>query len=112
VFNYEHLSCPHALAVVITKKIDVIPLCGDYYSRSRWRSMYAPAINPVLTQERCVVPGNGLIVLPPYRDAPENGRRKRKRYISIGEKADKSRKKKRPCSNYHEPGHYASICTA
>ncbi|KAI3976139.1 hypothetical protein MKX01_017758, partial [Papaver californicum] len=37
VFNYEHLPCPHVLVVLQLMKASMYMLCGEYYSRSKWR---------------------------------------------------------------------------
>ncbi|KAI3995712.1 hypothetical protein MKX01_020785, partial [Papaver californicum] len=37
VINYEHLVCPHVLAVLQSTKVNMYMLCGEYYSRASWK---------------------------------------------------------------------------
>ncbi|XP_026396679.1 uncharacterized protein LOC113291348 [Papaver somniferum] len=105
VFDYQHLPCPHVLAVCETYKIKEEGLCGEYYKTSVWRSMYEPKIYGVLSPETWDVPAEVAerVVLPP-KTTPEVGRRSIKRKRS----AIKKPRKKRACSRCHQTGHYAN----
>ncbi|KAI3892422.1 hypothetical protein MKX03_012640 [Papaver bracteatum] len=110
VINYEHLPCPHVLAVCEKYKLSNVPLCGDYYQTWKWRSMYAPAIYPALSSEFWNVPESvsARIVLNPNTRRGK-GRPKVDRIRCVSEKSSKL-SKKRGCSNCHQPGHYATTC--
>ncbi|XP_026443925.1 uncharacterized protein LOC113344104 [Papaver somniferum] len=105
MFDYQHLPCPHVLAVCETYKIKEEGLCGKYYKTSVWRSMYELKIYGVLSPETWYVPTEVAerVVLPP-KITPEVGRR------SIKWKRDAIEKprKKRGCSRCHHMGHYAN----
>ncbi|XP_026379629.1 uncharacterized protein LOC113274462 [Papaver somniferum] len=105
VFDYQHLPCPHVLAVCEKYKIKEEGLCGEYYKTSVWRSMYEPKIYGVLSPETWDVPAEVAerVVLPP-KTTPEVGRRSIKRKRSAIEKP----RKKRSCSRCHQTGHYAN----
>ncbi|XP_026452874.1 uncharacterized protein LOC113353520 [Papaver somniferum] len=106
VFDYQHLPCPHVLAVCETYKIKEEGLCGNYYKTFVWRYMYEPKIYGVLSPETWDVPTEVAerVVLPP-KITPEVGRRSIKRKRAAIEKP----RKKRGCSRCHHTGHYANI---
>ncbi|KAI3856234.1 hypothetical protein MKW92_001398 [Papaver armeniacum] len=110
VINYEHLPCPHVLAVCEKYKLDIVPLCGEYYQTWKWRSMYAPAIYPTLSSEYWNVPERvaARIVLNPNTRRGK-GRPKGDRIRCVSEKSRKL-SKMRGCSICHQPGHYATTC--